>query len=135
MGQWMMHNRLKPDCIVSSPATRAKQTITSICDEMGISTDTILWDRQVYLASLSTLLEIIKQTSDNIDSLMLVGHNPGLEELLIYLSQEAVPRSNSGKIMATATLAHLELQQGFRNPPNQSARLVDINWPRQLPDF
>ena len=103
MGQWMHQKQLIPDLIISSTALRAKQTISSVCNELGIKTDTIYWNDKMYLASLTTLLNTIAETTDDIERLMIVGHNPGLEELVMYLSSNNVPRSDNGNRLCENT--------------------------------
>ena len=144
MGRWMLHQAIIPDAILSSPAMRAQQTIELVCKEISCERASIQWDRRVYLASVKTLLDVITEISPTVNHLLLVGHNPGLEELLLYLCRDEIPRSQTGKLMATATLAQLELhgpdsangdQLSASSFAPQSAGLLAIDWPKQLPAF
>ena len=72
------------DRMIASPAVRVKQTLDSFFEGLGHTIDPV-WDRRIYLASSATLLEILRETDAGIDHLMLVGHNPGLEELILDL--------------------------------------------------
>ena len=81
---------IKPDLIVSSPALRAAFTAINVIQLAGISEDLLTYDNMIYEASTSMLLNLIKSTNDKIDSLMFVGHNPGLTTLASYLSDKQV---------------------------------------------
>ena len=63
---------------------------------------------------------------------MLVGHNPGLEELLYYLVNGALTIPDDGKIMPTATLAILEMPDTWKNLQSGSAKLEFLTRPREL---
>lgn len=135
MGQWMQHCQIRPDTVLSSPALRARQTIERVCTEIKFDTSKILWDKRLYLASPKTLLEIITAISPESNHVLIVGHNPGLEELLLYLCDGEIPRSENAKLMATATLAQLVLDCDFNEIKAQQAKLKNIFWPKQLPAF
>jgi phosphohistidine phosphatase len=81
---------IKPDLIVSSPALRASYTAINIMQLAGIPEDLLKFDNLIYEASTSLLLNLIKTTNNNIDNLMLVGHNPALTTLANYLSDKRI---------------------------------------------
>src|SRR3546814_8779598 len=72
------------DQVTASPAARVKETLESVETGYGAPLDPH-FDRRIYLASAETLLDVIHDTPDNADTLLLVGHNPGLEELVLLL--------------------------------------------------
>src|SRR3546814_4210994 len=72
------------DQVTASPAARVKGTLESVETGYGAPLDPH-FDRRIYLASAETLLDVIHDTPDNADPLLLVGHNPGLEELVLLL--------------------------------------------------
>lgn len=84
MGQKARELGLEIDRLVASPAERVKQTLESFFEGYGEKIEPI-WDRRIYLASSATLLEIIHETTDDVEDLLLVGHNPGLEDLILNL--------------------------------------------------
>jgi phosphohistidine phosphatase len=87
--------------IVSSPALRAKQTTTLACESAGL-TGLVSFDERIYEASARLLFEIVADFPDHISTAMMIGHNPGFEELLAVLTGQS-------QSMATATLACIEL--------------------------
>lgn len=88
--------------ILSSPARRAEQTAALIKQSAGIG-GAIQFDERIYEASPARLLEVISEQDEKIASVMLVGHNPGLEGLLKFLTGELQP-------MPTAALAIVDLE-------------------------
>lgn len=101
MGELMKKKNYLPDLIVASPAERAKQTAMSV-KESAESDAKIRFDERIYEASPQSLIYLISEIDDEIDSLMIVGHNPGFENLVKILSGE-------NKRMPTAALAVIEL--------------------------
>lgn len=76
------------DHVVASPALRVVETIGEL--EGGFGTRLApAWDRRAYLASPVTLLDIVRETPADAARLLLVGHNPGLEELVLLLAADA----------------------------------------------
>ncbi len=133
MGLWMRSHGLLPDNVVSSPATRARQTIKRVCRELGIESADIKWDERLYLASLSGLLEVIADCPVNTACLLLVAHNPGLETLLRHLAGASVPEPADGKLMPTAALAVLNIREDWQHLQQGSAQLTELVRPRNLP--
>lgn len=84
MGQKMRAEGLQVDKLVASPAARVVGTLEGFSEGLGRVIEPV-WDRRIYLASSATLLDIIRETDDAVENLMLVGHNPGLEDLVLNL--------------------------------------------------
>ena len=73
------------DLICSSTAQRAKQTTLLSAGVLGYSESKIHWEKSLYHASASHLLHFIQSQSDQVQTLVLIGHNPGLTELIVRL--------------------------------------------------
>lgn len=82
MAQWLSSQANNPDLIITSGAERAKNTALAF---QAVINAPMKIDDQLYHASRSKLLNIIKQADHNINSLILVSHNPGLNDLADYL--------------------------------------------------
>ncbi|WKK78047.2 histidine phosphatase family protein [Marivirga salinae] len=82
MAKWLSSQEIKADLIISSGAERAKNT--AIAFQALLNTPMEI-DDNLYHASRSKLLNIIKQTDSNVKCLILVSHNPGLNDLADYL--------------------------------------------------
>ena len=111
VGDWMKRHKLGADIIISSTALRARQTIERVCQALHVAPQRIHWEQRLYLADVETLLEVLTPALAQAERVLVVGHNPGLEELLVYLcGRETLPRTQDGKLLTTANLAHILLQ-------------------------
>lgn len=135
IGEWLWTMDLRPDLIISSAAERALSTAHKCCKAMDLRVgDRIVEDRRLYLASLTELLEVLAGRIRAPARVMLVGHNPGLEDLLEYLAAGSVPVPADGKLLSTATLAVLSMPEKWNHPGRGCARLNTIVRARDLPD-
>lgn len=133
MGHWMHHRGLRPDHVVSSPAKRALQTAEKICVELQVDQGAIHWEPRIYEANVHTLLKVLAECPAKARRVLLVGHNPGLETLLLYLCPDT-PLPDDAKLLPTATLAHIELPDDWSELTVDSGRLLEIQRPRQPDD-
>jgi phosphohistidine phosphatase len=115
MGKWLSSSEYSPDQIIASPAVRAKQTVELLCKASGLDVDQVVWEKSIYSTDTQNLLDIAKNYLAMNKTVMLVGHNPAMEELLHYLSDADVPATHSGKYMTTANIAVFELNQDSKN--------------------
>lgn len=108
VGLEMKAQGLAFDLVLASPARRVIETLEEVAAAYGpIEPD---FDQRLYLASTGTLLEIIREAPD-VERLLLVGHNPGLEELTLRLSSPGADefRSEVEIKYPTGTVAVIEL--------------------------
>jgi len=101
MGSWLRKKKLKPDLVLSSPAVRARQTTQIVCEAAGWA-GPVQYDERVYEAPVQRLLSIVSQIENEVNLTMMVGHNPGLEELVEALTGESCR-------MPTGAVALIEL--------------------------
>ena len=123
MGDLMKQRQLLPDAVISSPAIRARETAKLTADAMGFDRP-IVFDDRVYEAGPLTLLNVLSEVRETAGSVMLVGHNPGMEGLI---------RSLTGEIaaMPTAALAIIDLEiADWNDVRSNSGKLVDILRPK-----
>lgn len=132
MGKWMRKHKLIPDFVLSSSALRAKQTVLAVTKELNISEPSIHFDKNLYLASLSKLIKTLNDCPQGARQVLLVGHNPGMDDLLGYLCTQELPYSESGKLMTTAALAHVQLEVNWGEITQACGRLVKLTRPRDL---
>lgn len=85
VGRLIRERRLRVDLLLSSPAARARQTAELVKESAGLSAE-LLYDERIYEADAARLLEVVTQTAEPAGALMIVGHNPGMEELLKILT-------------------------------------------------
>ena len=132
IGEWMQEQGLVPDFVVSSPAKRAKQTAVRACKRLGIGIDQITWDHRIYEAGLQDLLQILGDCPATAATVLLVGHNPGLEMLVAYLGGSDIAFPEDGKLMPTAALAQLEMPEDWTALGAGAAHLLAITRTRSL---
>ena len=104
IGREMRRLGLEFDRVAASPAARVQETLDGVAEGYGRSLEPG-FDQRIYLASPETLLDIARSTDDTADSLLIVGHNPGLEGLAMLLAGESALRSELAEKYPTATLA------------------------------
>lgn len=133
MAQWMKDVALRPEVLICSPAVRASQTAAEIIKHLDIPESSVIYDKRMYLASTATLCKIVKETDDRIKSTMLIGHNPGLEDLAIELCKERIPVVPGKGLISTANILHLRMLQPWCELKSHSCDFVQIMRPKQLP--
>ncbi len=87
IGKWMKRNDLRFDHVIASPAVRVIDTIDQIVMGYGETLEPF-WDRRIYLASSATLIDLLREQDSKYQSILMVGHNPGMEDLALELSSE-----------------------------------------------
>jgi phosphohistidine phosphatase len=92
------------DAIVTSDARRAMQTAEIVANGVG-STSPPTVEPRIYAAGLDTLLGVVRELPDDADRVILVGHNPGFEELA-----EALSSGDEDVRLPTSAFAHLEFE-------------------------
>ena len=82
IGERLRQQRLQPQLILASPAARALRTAQLVAHAIDYPSDAIALDRRLYLAEPAAIIEIISAQNDAVETLLVVGHNPGLAELV-----------------------------------------------------
>ena len=126
MGQLILEQELVPDVVVSSTARRAIDTAQLVTESCGFS-DTVQTTDELYNASTAEWLSVLCDLPDEADRALVIGHNPGIEDLLLLLGGEH-------HRMSTAALAHVQLpiDNWFDVTLIPRATLVDLWRPRDL---
>ena len=117
-----------PDKILLSPAKRTRQTCSLI--ELGVPTEI---DERMYNASLRDLFEVLSDVPDAVEKIMLIGHNPALEELLLHLAPAAV-RQKNGKLLTTANVARIGLKGNWCQLDLRKGTLLGHIRPKEITD-
>ncbi len=124
-----------PEKIIASPAMRAKQTCKSVCDQLKISNDTIEWNEAIYAAYTVTLLHIITNQVESVSSVMLVGHNPSMEDLLLHFCGADQLRGSvqpNGKLFTTGNVAKITVDGSWKDLAMGDAKLEALLRPKEL---
>ncbi|MCW4462263.1 histidine phosphatase family protein [Sphingomonas sp. BT-65] len=84
VGRHLRGEAMRFDHVVASPAARVVETVEQL--EQGYGSQLApAWDRRIYLASASSLLDVVHELPAGAESALLIGHNPGLEDLILKL--------------------------------------------------
>jgi phosphohistidine phosphatase len=100
MGELVREHRLTPDIIISSDAVRARRTAEAVAEAARFAGEIVL-DPRLYSASPPGILAVLRTVPEtNAGTVMIVGHNPGLEELVAQLTgeQEDLPTAALAQI-------------------------------------
>ncbi|GGY47953.1 hypothetical protein GCM10011297_21020 [Bacterioplanes sanyensis] len=138
IGAWLWQHECIPTSIIASHAARAQQTAHWCAKAMGISPGRISLDQRLYMATPATLLEVLaERLADTPTAVpqrpLLVGHNPGLEQLIEQLCDTAPPYPADNKLMPTASLAWFKLLPHQQLPELQQTQLKQLVRARELP--
>ncbi|HKR14074.1 MAG TPA: histidine phosphatase family protein [Pyrinomonadaceae bacterium] len=113
--------------VISSPAVRARETSKFVLESAGLKLEP-RFDERIYEADVRTLLEVVESIPEKVETAMLVGHNPGFENLLAYLTGD-------DRHMPTAALAKIEFEAGSWGDISEgSGRLASFVTPKELDD-
>ena len=85
LGEWLAAQDITFDQILTSPAQRALETTELVAKALNIPDTAITADKSIYLASLSTLFDLVRALDDQHSRVALVGHNPGISYLADHL--------------------------------------------------
>ena len=112
LSSWALETLRAPDTVLCSPAKRTRETLAPVMSKWPQLLSSTEFIDSMYGASLNMLLTLAEEAFSYSERLMLVGHNPGFENLLINVLQ-AEQAAGIHK-MATGTLAVVEFSGGFR---------------------
>ncbi len=131
VGVWLKRADLVPGRVLSSPARRTRQTAAAVCKALGIPKAAINWDPAIYEASRAGLLGVLARCPPTAGRVLLIGHNPGLEDLLLFLANEPPPLTPDGKLLTTAALARLAMPDDWQGALEGTAALLALVRPRE----
>ena len=114
-GRWLNTGLDRIDLAVVSPAARAWGTWELASAELARPPDPRV-DNRVYAASVDELLAVVRDLPDDLGTVLLVGHNPGLEDLVLRLTDEWVP-------MPTSAIAVVEVRGSWATAGQQAGFL------------
>lgn len=110
MGTYLREEGLRPDLILASPARRTRQT-AELAAAVFDPPVQVAWSRILYLAEPHAILELMRDTAPDVETLLIVGHNPGIADFAhaLTISGEAQEREAMQAEYPTAALAVIDL--------------------------
>jgi phosphohistidine phosphatase len=133
IGTWLLQQRLIPDWIVSSPAKRAINTAKLVHKTIAVEGLVINQDKRLYQEGFERLKTVLAECPSEARRILLVGHNPELEDLLISLVG-AANLPDTDKLLPTAALARLIVPDDCSHLEAGCARLLSITCAKSLPE-
>jgi len=102
MGSRLLVKNPIPEIIISSPAKRALNTALQVLKELQISKESLITNTNLYLASAQSILTVINNSNKSLNSVCIIGHNPGISELIYLLTGTSMN-------MTTSAIATIEI--------------------------
>ena len=134
VGRALRAEELRFDAVIASPAARVVETLDAVAEAYGQPLRP-RFDERIYLASAATLLNLVREADDGAERLLLVGHNPGLENLAMLLTEADGDglRAELSKKYPTGALAEIALPaEHWRDVAPGSGELARFIRPRDL---
>jgi phosphohistidine phosphatase len=128
-----LHKRgIEPDLVLTSPALRALQTIEGVQEGFGQDLEPIEV-RRIYEAEPETLIDLVRSAPSGAKRLMIVGHNPGMHQLVLTLSDEGELRDEAADKFPTGALAEIRFDvEEWPDVAPRTGRLATLLKPRDL---
>jgi phosphohistidine phosphatase len=131
MARHLREQDLEPQLVLCSTARRARETLERIQPALGVAT--VELEHDLYAASADALLERLRRVPETVASVMLIGHNPGLQDLALDLARSQRTVSELATKFPTAALATLEVPaSNWRELDHRTAEIVAFVRPRDL---
>ena len=125
MGEEIQNRNLSPGVIVSSKAKRARQTAQRVLDQLDPQCPLVVRS-ELYFEGSRSYLQVAAQEGGEHESILLVGHNPDLEELVARLTDQDL-------FLPTACLVRIDLEtESWSEIENLSGTLQFVLKPREL---
>ncbi len=86
MGEKLKALNIVPDLIICSKAKRTRQTAKKIASALGYNLDNVIWEEKLYHCIPSVFEEILYEVKDDVKTLFIIAHNPGITEFVNQLS-------------------------------------------------
>jgi phosphohistidine phosphatase len=128
----LLRLEIEPELVLCSTAERTRETLELLLPALA-ATSTIRLEEELYAASADQLLERIRVLPETVASLMLIGHNPGIQQLALVLASAGVELKRLEAKFPTAALATLALPNTAWNQLSEGdAVLAAYIVPKQL---
>ena len=123
MGNYFQTKKINLDVVISSPSKRTKETLDHFFSN---SIPKIEYDKSLYHADLEDILGAIKVLFEDVNTIMIVGHNPSMHEVTEFLSGSFLPK------YPTCGLAALNFESEWKDVNAKSCELDFFKMPREL---
>jgi phosphohistidine phosphatase len=101
-GEWLSRSGLDPDLVLCSPSERTRETLECLAVDAAVG-----YEPEIYDDDVDTLFQLLRETGEQVDTLLLIGHNPTVHQLVHDLT------GDSGDSFPTCALAVIEITEGW----------------------
>jgi phosphohistidine phosphatase len=122
---------IEPELVLCSSARRTRETLEGIAPAIGHGAS-VLIEPELYGASEDKLVERIRGTPDAVRSLMVIGHNPGIQAVAMRLAGSGEDLERVARKYPTGALATLDLEGSWHELGPGAARLAEFVTPKDL---
>jgi phosphohistidine phosphatase len=136
IGTYMRDHDYRPELILCSTSVRTRQTLALLLPELGrkIAAE---YDRRLYLASPEAMLQRLREVDEEVGSVLMIGHNPGMARLAAVLAprgdRHALARMREKYPTSGLAVIHLHVDRWEQTEPG-SGTLTDFIVPAELPE-
>lgn len=130
MGKYCAEKQIDPQLILCSGATRTRLTLKGL-EENAHFTGAVIFRDDLYLCGAPYLAQEISKTSEDNQSLMVIGHSPDLQQLALHLTQDDTLRQK----YPTACLTEIEILSSWKDILSTRHNLLEFMPPRSMPSY
>lgn len=134
MGKELDRRDIRFDLVIASPAARVRETIDGLTEKLELNVE-IRFEPRMYAASEQTLLDIVRSLPEGVHAPLLVGHNPGLQQLAVELTHgdRNALRYRLSEKFPTGALARLELPaHRWSEVAPGSGEIAELIFPKEI---
>jgi phosphohistidine phosphatase len=130
MAHWIRENGVRPQLVLCSSAVRARETLARVEDALG--SPRIVVADSLYAASADTLLHRLGGVPADVRDVLIVAHNPGLEDLCLLLARPSPEKDQVAEKLPTGALVTLETDVSWGDLTPGCATIAHVIVPRGL---
>jgi phosphohistidine phosphatase len=134
-GRWLRDQGVTVDAVVLSPSQRTRSTVELMTSAGGLDDAEIATDERLYASSWWDVLDVVREQKPELERLLVVGHNPSLEDLASQLARPNSDPESMRRLRAkfpTGSAAFLTSSEPWRTWGTDCARLDRLWTPRTL---
>lgn len=132
MNKHLLQLNLIPDKVIASNSLRTQQTAEILLTGMKLVDTQINFDHSLYLANRQTLINTIKHYARKNQRLLILAHNPGIDDLVDYLCSKPPPLTKNGKLMVTSAIAVFQINSLENLDRAGQGQLINLFRPRDI---
>ncbi len=133
VAMYLGRSEISPDLVICSTATRAKQTLAPIV--RAINPPKVILERKIFGATQKELWEQLWNIPKSAKSVLLIGHNPALQNLALELARTEKPLPFAGNKFPTAAMACFRFRGAWKALEPQGAELISFITPKTIADI